>query len=125
MALQGNVLLVFNETDATAKVANASGTLGSLKINGDLGAASKSRFVGGAFGAHAGGLSIAYTDVDSVNKAVLDTDNFTATVTGDLTVSTGENTKRITEASATSVAAASEEEEALLEFLGSGLLLRR
>ena len=106
IAIQGNGLLVFNETDATAKVANASGTLGSLKINGDLGAASKSRFVGGAFGAHAGGLSIAYTDVDSVNKAVLDTDNFTATVTGDLTVSTGENTKRITEASATSVAAA-------------------
>ena len=105
IAIQGNGLLVFNDTDATAKVANASGTLGSLKINGDLGAAAKSRFVGGAFGEFAGGLSIAYTDVDSINRAVLDTDNFTATVTGDLTVSTGENTNRKTEASATSVSA--------------------
>ena len=104
--MQGNVLLVFNETDATAKVANASGTLGSLKINGELGATGRSRFASAAVGNVAAGMSVAYVDVDSENNAILDTDNFTATVTDDLTVSTGENANRRTLADARSLAAA-------------------
>ena len=105
VALQGNVLLVFNDTDATAKVANASGTLGSMKINGELGATGRSRLAAAAVGGSAGGVSVSYVDVDSKNNAILDTDNFTATVLGDLTVSTGEDDTRKTSADAASVAA--------------------
>ena len=105
VALQGNVLLVFNDTDATAKVANASGTLGSMKSNGELGATGRSRLAAAAVGGSAGGVSVSYVDVDSKNNAILDTDNFTATVLGDLTVSTGEDDTRKTSADAASVAA--------------------
>ena len=105
VALQGNVLLVFNDTDATAKVANASGTLGSMKINGELGTTGRSRLAAAAVGGSAGGVSVSYVDVDSKNNAILDTDNFTATVLGDLTVSTGEDDTRKTSADAASVAA--------------------
>ena len=106
VALQGNVLLVFNDTDATAKVGSASGTLGSLRINGELGATGRSRLAAAAIGGVAAGASVAYVDVNSDNNAILDTDEFTATVTGDLTVSVGENENYKSQADAKSLAAA-------------------
>ena len=105
-ALSGNALLVFNDTKATAKAANASGTLDRMYINGDLGAKGKAILAAATAGTAAVGISAAYVDVNSSNKAILDTDNFTATISGNLKVSTNQDLSRNTEANATTVAGA-------------------
>ena len=88
-ALQGNLLLVFNDTDSTARMANASGTLDDVTINADLQANGDAKLASATVGGLAAGISVSYVDVNSKNRAILDTDNLTATF-GKLAVTTGE-----------------------------------
>ena len=105
-SLSGNVLIVLNNTEAVAKAANSIGAMRTLTIKGDLSAEGDSKFLALQVGMAAAGASVSYVDVSSKNKAVLDLDAFTATISDKLTVATGKDTNRKTKAVALSIAAA-------------------
>ena len=105
-SLSGNVLIVLNNTEAVAKAANSIGAMRTLTIKGDLSAEGDSKFLALQVGMAAAGASVSYVDVSSKNKAVLDLDAFTATISDKLTVATGMDTNRKTKAVALSIAAA-------------------
>jgi hypothetical protein len=79
VGISANVLLVFNDTNATAKAANLAGSTSNLTINGLLGAEGVSDAVTMTGGAGAVGVNVSYVDVNSRNRAILDTDDLTAT----------------------------------------------
>ena len=103
VSIQGNLLLVFNDTESTARMANASGELDDVTINADLKADGDAKLASGTVGLVAAGISVSYVDVNSRNRAVLDTDNLTATF-GKLTVTTGEKGHNATSAATTAIA---------------------
>ncbi|MBR6219322.1 MAG: hypothetical protein IKQ80_02020 [Clostridia bacterium] len=98
-AVGANVLLVYNDTSATAKAANVSGSMDDFTIDGQLDAAANSDAVSVAAGGVAVGVNVNYVDVNSDNTAELDADNFRATVAKKLSVTAGdEKGKRVTSA---------------------------
>ena len=112
LSIQGNVLLVFNETDSTAKAAAVAGELGSLTVNSDLQAKGNASLITATVGAIPVGINVSYMDLDSRTRAQLNTDEFTASVAGDLNVTTGAGGRNKTEAVTIAVAGA----------LGAGVL---
>ena len=103
-----NVMTVFNDTDATAKVANLAGSVNNLNISGQLGAAGESNVTAVSFGAAGLGVTVNYVDVNSKNRAEADLTNGDFTISDKLSVVTGDpHYSRQTTANATSTAAAS------------------
>ena len=99
-----NVLLVFNDTNATAKAANVSGSMNSFAIDGQLDAAGSSDVLAVAAGAAAIGVNVNYVDVNSTNTAELNAKNFTADIADKLSVTAGDQSgKRTTSALTQSV----------------------
>ncbi|MBR6219246.1 MAG: hypothetical protein IKQ80_01635 [Clostridia bacterium] len=102
-----NVMTVFNDTDATAKVANLAGSVNNLNISGQLGAAGESNVTAASFGAAGLGVTVNYVDVNSKNRAEADLTNGDFTISDKLSVVTGDpHYSRQTTANATSTAAA-------------------
>ena len=102
-----NVMTVFNDTDATAKVANLAGSVNNLNISGQLGAAGESNVTAVSFGAAGLGVTVNYVDVNSKNRAEADLTNGDFTISDKLSVVTGDpHYSRQTTANATSTAAA-------------------
>ena len=106
-SLQGSLLLVFNETDATAKLANVSAQeIDAVTVNADLEAKGDARLISVNVGGVAGGISVSYVDVNSKNRAIVDTDRISVTRSiGKLDVTTGAKGHNRTEASTGAVAA--------------------
>ena len=104
-SIQGNVLLVFNDTKATARMANASLDVGNLTIEGELGAKGDSKFLAVTAGTAAVGATVAYVDVNSRNNAELDTSNLRGRIQDTLTVASGIDESKKTKAVALGIAA--------------------
>ena len=104
--MNGNALLVFNETDAEAKVANLTATQGiaDMTIRSDVSADAKSEVTGDGIGGLNAGISVNYSDVSSRNSALLDTSDLDA-IFGSLTVKTGDGSQ-LTHAQANTVTGA-------------------
>ena len=103
-SFQGNALLVFNDTDALAKVANTTLDVQNLTIKSDLGAEGDSKMLAIVAGKAAVGISVAYVDVSSKSSAELDTSKVTGKIKGTLTVESGTAGKK-TKALAMGIAA--------------------
>ena len=103
-SFQGNALLVFNDTDALAKVANTTLDVQNLTIKSDLGAEGDSKMLAIVAGKSAVGISVAYVDVSSKSNAELDTSKVTGKIKGTLTVESGTAGKK-TKALALGIAA--------------------
>ena len=104
--IAGNVLLVFNDTDAEARIGRAGGEIGSLKVSGNLDAEGEATFAHLGVGFNASiGASVSYVDVNSRNIASINTDEFDGTVTGPVKVVTNDKREGKTSASVTSLSA--------------------
>ena len=103
-SFQGNALLVFNDTDALAKVANTTLDVQNLTIKSDLGAEGDSKMLAIVAGKAAVGISVAYVDVSSKSSAELDTSKVTGKIKDTLTVESGTAGKK-TKALALGIAA--------------------
>ena len=89
-SVAGNVLLVYNDTDALAKAANVTGSvLGDFNINGKLAATGTSEVSAVAIGGVSVGVTVNHVDVNAKNRAELNTDNFALSIGGTLSVTTG------------------------------------
>ena len=105
VAVTTNVMLVYNDTDATAMAANLAGSMNTLSIEGDLGAKGNALIGAGIAAVGAIGVSVDHVDVNASNRALLDADNMTAAIKT-LNVRAGKDDKRFaTETSALGVAA--------------------
>ena len=103
-ALQGSVMLVFNDTKAIAKAGNVSGDIGEMYIRSQPRVSGRSRVASAAGGVFAIGVSVNYVDIASENTAEIDMDSFTAKV-GSLHVIAGlRDTEDATSAYAESIA---------------------
>ena len=90
-AVAGNVLLVYNDTEAVAKAADVTGNIyGDFTINGKLAATGTSQVLSAAIGGAAVGVTVNHVDVNAKNTAELNTDNFKLDVGGTLSVTAGE-----------------------------------
>ena len=97
--IAANVLLVYNDTNATAKAANVAGSVGSFTIDGQLDAAGEATSIALSGGIGAVGANISYVDVNSTNTAALDARDFTIDISRKLSVIAGDSTnKRATSA---------------------------
>lgn len=94
-SILGSVMLVFNDTVATAKAGSISGQVNGLNINSSLKADNNSKVSIISGGAGALGVSVNYVDVHSQNTAELDTDDLTAKL-NNLWISTGDQDKTYT-----------------------------
>ena len=102
-----NVMTVYNDTDATAKVANLTGTVDSMKVSGQLDAKGVSNVTAVSAGAAGIGVTVNYVNVNSKNRAEADLTNGDLIINKKLSVTTGDaNYKRTTSAQANSTAAA-------------------
>ena len=91
IAAAGNVLLVYNDTEALAKAANVTGSItGDFNINGKLFATGTSQISAFDAGGISVGVTVNHVDVNAQNKAELDSSNFGLNVGGTLSVTTGE-----------------------------------
>ena len=96
VAVAGNVLLVYNDTDALAKVGGVTGYLdGDLTIHGKLRAEGDSKATAASVGGVSVGATINHVDVNSVNTADLDIKDFSLQVRGTLQVIAGEKQESI------------------------------
>ena len=103
-AIGANVLLVYNDTNATAGAANVAGRMNSFAIDGQLDATGSSDVLAVAAGGAAVGVNVNYVDVNSINTAQLDATNFTPTIAKRLSVTAGDSTgKRTTSATTQSI----------------------
>ena len=104
-SFQGNVLLVFNETKALAKVANSVVDVENMTVKSDLGAEGDSKMLAVTAGTGAIGVSVSYVDVNSRSNAEIDTTNLRGTIRDTLIVESGTDEEKKTKALALAVAA--------------------
>ncbi|MBR2526896.1 MAG: hypothetical protein IKE58_00245 [Blautia sp.] len=103
-AMNGSVLLAFNETKGLAGMANTNLRVKDLTINSDLGAEGTADLTSLSVGGVAIGIGVNYVDMHADNAAKLDiTDDFD--VRNNLTVTTGTGKNRYSKATAKTIAA--------------------
>ncbi len=89
VAVAGNVLLVYNDTDALAKVGAVTGKVNKLNINGKMRAAGTAQVTAIVAGGVSVGVTVSYVDVNAKNTADLDATDFRLAV-DELNVTSGE-----------------------------------
>ena len=91
VAVAGNVLLVYNDTDGLAKASAVTGKISNnLLINGKLRAEGDSKATAASVGGVSVGATINHVDVNAVNTADLETKDFSLKVGNTLKVIAGE-----------------------------------
>ena len=99
--IAGNVLLAFNDSQASARIEDSTIAAGDLDVISDLSSTAKSSLASLAVGGHAIGISVNYADLRAVNQAAVR--GGTVSVTGDMSVRTGVGTNNTTKAIAETI----------------------
>ena len=107
-ALSGSALLAYNDSNATAKIANADVDTGSVLVNSVMKSTGTSELTSASVGALAAGINTNYVDLNSVNNAIIDTTGGMIHATEGVTVKNGDRT---------STSASSEEDGAYNGYL--------